>query len=266
MNNKIEIISLRTLSLSKCKGRYRGVNFHLPSPLQGAMLLLLLVFFSFFSTAQNTGLLENVKLTADGDRHERFDRIAFDFYTNRFTGMPQGTKQGDFSFGVSSYWYKDMPFGPKSRAAFAFGLGFSSINMHHNGMFTTTDSMGVSNYTVFEKFPDGQKVYKNKVSFNYVDLPLELRFRNMDGKHKLRFYPGFKGGVLVNNHTKFRDANSKVKIFDLPNRMIYQYGPTVRIMWNNFALYGFYSLTPLFEPNKGPQIYPISIGISWVRF
>jgi hypothetical protein len=230
------------------------------------MLILLFIFISFFSNAQNTGLLENLKLTADGDYHEKFDRIAIDFYTNRFTGLPKDIQQGDYSFGLGVYWYKDLPFGPKSRAAFAFGLGFSSINMHHNGAFSTVDSLGINNFTTLQKLPDNLEVFKNKVSFNYVDVPLELRFRNMSGKHKIRFYPGFKAGVLVNNHTKYRDNDIKIKIFDLPNRMMYQYGPTLRIMWNKIALYGFYSLTPLFEPNKGPQIYPISIGISWVRF
>ena len=245
----------------------KKIEFNIPL-LRGVrgVLFVLGVFMSVVSTAQNSGLLENLKLTADDTRHERFDRIAVDFYANRFLNAPTNITQGDFSFGVSTYWYKDIPLGKKSRVAIAFGAGFSSYSIHHNGRFNLVDSLGINDFVAFEKLPDSIKFYKNKISFNYVDVPFELRFRNMDGKNKIRFYPGFKIGILVNDHTKWRDQNIKLKVYDLPNTLIYQYGPTLRLAWNKIAIHGYYALTPVFQKNKGTQTSLVSLGISWIRF
>ncbi|MFP5470145.1 MAG: porin family protein [Bacteroidia bacterium] len=244
-------------------------NTHLKIPrLRGVrgVLYFICSLFLLNANAQETGLLENLKLTADDTRHERFDRIVVDFYANRFLNAPSTITQGNFSFGISTYWYKDMPLGNKSRFSIAFGAGFSSHSVHHNGVFALRDSMGINDFVSFEKLSDSVNYYKNKIAFNYVDVPFELRFRNMDGKNKLRFYPGFKVGILVNDHTKWRDGNVKIKVYDLPNTLIYQYGVTVRLAWNKIALYGYYSLTPVFEKNKGTQISLVSVGISWIRF
>ena len=80
-----------------------------------------------------------------------------------------------------------------------------------------------------------------------------------------RFYMGFKGGYLVNSHTKFRDDESKIKVYNIKNLLTYRYGPTVRIGFKKVAIHAFYSLTSIFEEGKGPEIYPFSVGLTWMR-
>ncbi len=224
-----------------------------------------LVILSFLCVqlveAQSNGLLSYFKLTADDTKHERFDRIAVDVYHNTFLNLPKGTKVEPYSIGISAYWYKDIPFGEKSRMAFAFGAGLSRYNLHHNGYFEERNG-----FTHYEKLPDSISYRVNKFSFNYIDIPVELRLRKVNGKHQLKFYPGFKGGVLVNNFNKWKTADIKYKFYNMPNTLLYNYGPTLRLAWNKFAIYGFYSLTPFFEEGKGTEMYPVAIGISWIRF
>jgi hypothetical protein len=57
-----------------------------------------------------------------------------------------------------------------------------------------------------------------------------------------------------------------VKFKDVPNIEKLRYGVTARVGWKFINLMGFYSLTDLFTKDKGPEIYPISIGISLMPF
>lgn len=224
-------------------------------------LIVFALLFSQLLEAQSNGLLSYFKLTADDTKHERFDRIAVDVYHNTFLTLPEGVEVKPYSVGISAYWYKDIPFGEKSRTAFAFGAGLSRYNIHHNGQFEERNG-----FTHYEQLPDSVSYKSNKFSFNYIDIPLELRFRKVKGKHNFKFYPGLKAGVLVNNFNKWRTKDIKYKLYNMPNALPYNYGPTLRLAWNKFAIYGFYSLTSFFEEGYGTELYPIAIGISWIRF
>lgn len=218
------------------------------------------------------GLFSYFKLTADDSRFERFDRIVFDLNYDNWDNSPVGVKPRSVSLGVNAYFYKDIPFSKYSNMAFAFGLGVSSHNAHNNAEIVYRVQSDGSIYTALEPFPDGYKYSKNKLSLNYLEIPLELRFRTRykkdDTPYKLnfRFYPGFKGGVLVGSHTKRKDEDSKVKVYDIKNTLVYRYGPTLRIAFNKISFYGFYSLTPMFEKGKGDEIYQYAAGLSLLLF
>lgn len=234
-----------------------------------------LAFIFLFFTALSTnaqGLFEYFKLTADDDGPEKFDRIVLDINYNSFLKPPPGIKLGYYSFGVSAYWFKDVPLGKKSNIAFAFGLGFDSHNVHNNGKVVNNVNSNGDVFVDLQPYPDGQKYRRNKLSFNYVELPVELRIRTMNRSleermgFNFRLYLGFKGGVLVNDHYKFVDADSKIKVYNLQNTNWYRYGPTVRIGFNKIAFCGFYSLTSIFQKDKGVNLVPFSVGISFMRF
>ncbi len=233
------------------------------------------VFSLFIALSLNfhgQGLFEYFKLTADGDGVEKFDRIIVDFTWSHWTETPVGITQGLFSLGISSYWFKDIPIGKKSNFAIAFGLGFDSQNFHHDGQFVFEQDVNGEIYTDLIPLPNDYTYYKNKIALNYVDVPFELRFRTMNKtieerrKFNLRLYLGFKAGVLVNDHLKIKDTESKIKIFNIPNIPPFRYGPTVRIGFNKIAFTAFYSLTNVFEKGMGVDLTPYSIGVSWMRF
>jgi hypothetical protein len=45
-----------------------------------------------------------------------------------------------------------------------------------------------------------------------------------------------------------------------------RFGVQARIGYKWVHLYGYYSLNKLFIANKGPQVYPISIGLTFMPF
>ncbi len=235
------------------------------------IVLSFILLFTNLCGAQ--GLFEYFKLTADDDGPEKFDRIAVDFNWDSWLNTPENIKTGNYSIGVNAYWYKDIPLNPRSTVALAIGLGVGSHNVHHNGQFLTLDSAGTS-FTGLYPLPKETTWRKNKYTATYLDLPLELRFRNMyiesrrkdAGYRTFRFYPGFKFGVLVNDHTKWRDDNIKYKIYNLKNTNWFRYGVTARLAFGKIAFTGYYSLTPLFQKGKGEQLTFYSLGISWIRF
>lgn len=234
----------------------------------GYILILLLTLISYDSDAQ--GLFKYFKWTAYSDGPEKMDHIVLDLNHDRFQTVPTGITQGYFSIGVDAYMFHDHPINKKGTMAWALGLGFSGMNVHHNGQLVYNVE-GDNVVTDLIPYPPGLKFYKNKISLNYVEVPFEFRIRTMNTSIEernvanFRFYMGFKGGVLVNSHTKYKDDEIKVKVYDIENLMMYRYGPTLRIGFKKLSFHAFYSLTSIFEAGKGPQLYPFSVGLSWMR-
>lgn len=232
------------------------------------ILLLLLLLGSLNGKSQ--GLFKYFKWTAYSDGPEKMDHVVIDVNHDRFQALPVGISQSYFSVGVDAYMFHDHPVNKKGTVAWALGLGYSGMNVHHNGQFIY-EVQGSNTTTHLLPYPDGLKIYKNKISLNYVEVPFELRFRTMNKSIEernvanFRFYVGFKGGVLVNSHTKYRDDETKVKVFDIENLLLYRYGPTLRIGFKKLSFHAFYSLTSIFETGKGPELYPFSIGLCWMR-
>jgi len=235
--------------------------------------LFYFIIFTLFTmqiVAQQS-ILNNFKLTADDPtRAERFDRIAIDIKLDQWLTPPKGIATRAYSIGVSAFLYKDMPLTKKSNIAFAFGIGLSSDNIHHNGVFTASTSSGHS-YTSLTPY-NNFKWNINKLTLNYIEVPLEFRFRTMNKsieerrKYNFRFYPGFKIGYLMGSHTKLVTDNVKIKVYRVPNTLPYRYGPTLRIGFNKISFVAFYSLTSIFEDKKGVELNTFSIGVSWLRF
>ena len=216
------------------------------------------------------GLFKFFKWTAYSDGPEKMDHIVIDLNHDRFQSLPDGITQGYFGIGVDAYLFHDHPVNRKGTMAWALGLGFSGMNVHHNGQFVYHVE-GDEVITKLVPYPEGLNYKKNKISLNYVEVPFELRFRTMNTSIEernvanFRFYLGFKGGVLVNSHSKYRDDETKIKVFNIENLLLYRYGPTLRIGFKKLSFHAFYSLTSIFETGKGPEMHPFSVGLSWMR-
>ncbi len=230
-----------------------------------------LVFSLFIVNCFSQGILSYFKITADDAHTERFDRVAIDLKSDQWLDTPKGIYTKWYSIGVSAYLYKDIPLNEKSNLAFAFGVGVSSDNIHHNGTFVTNTDNG-NKYTDFIPYDSEFKPSINKITLNYIEVPFELRFRTMNKsreerrKFNFRFYPGFKAGYMIGNHTKLVTPATKIKVYRTANVLPYRYGPTLRIGFNKISFVAFYSLTGIFESGKGVELNTFSIGVSWLRF
>jgi hypothetical protein len=183
------------------------------------------------------------------------DRIIFDINYDGWLNTPAGIKQKPQSPGVNFYCMYDYPFG-YGPFSVAFGLGLSSHNVHSNASFSYSID---GKYTSLLPFTIPYKL--NKLSCNYLEIPLELRLRT-HGKNSFKMAVGAKIGYAYNIHTKIIDADGKRKNYNIKNIDPLRYGVLFRIGYNKFNLQGFYSLTALFKKGKGePDMIPYSVGI-----
>ena len=183
------------------------------------------------------------------------DRIVFDVNYDAWLNAPPGIKQIPRSPGVNIYLMWDYPFG-HGPLSVAFGAGLSSHDVSSNAQIIYSLD---GKYTSLVPLVTPYKI--NKLSCNYVEIPLELRIRTR-GKNSFKMAVGAKGGYAYNIHTKIVDNDGKRKIYDIKNVDPLRYGVTFRIGYNKFDLQGFYSLSQLFLAGKGePNMIPYSIGV-----
>ncbi|MGB0917414.1 MAG: outer membrane beta-barrel protein [Flavobacteriales bacterium] len=164
----------------------------------------------------------------------------------------------------------------RSNFSVGAGLGFNSHNIHMEGFPIEYAVESGETYTHLDpSFFDGKDINVNKISTNFVDIPVEIRFRSHPRKNGKRIAAsvGFKLGWLVQSHTKtktnqdlyFNGVNfrDKIKTYDIPNLTTFRYGVTARVGYAKFYVNFFYSLTPLFVDGRGTNAVPISIGIGY---
>ncbi len=219
------------------------------------------------STAAATPVENSDAETPKGNQ-KRQDLFYFDLNWDRLLGLDQSIDQRWFGRGLAFGGMYEVPFNKGGNFSFGIGVGFASHNYYTNAVVTRFDSAGV-NYSQFSVVGDTIKD-RGKLSLNYVDLPLELRFRTNPNKkgYQWKLAIGAKLGYLVNAHEKIIDKDKiKVKVYDYPNVTQWRYGVTGRIGYGKVMLSGFYSLSPLFEDGTSTQtINQFSLGISIMPF
>ncbi len=227
---------------------------HLRYFIQKSFLLILFFTATVGAFAQTPGEPQPKKI-ADAK-----DRIIVDFDYDGFLNLPAGIKQKPYSLGGNAYFMWDYPFG-YGPFSVAFGGGFSTHDMHSNGRITYTID---GKYTTLEPLTTQYK--RNKLSCNYVEIPVELRIRTR-GQHSFKFSVGVKAGYAYNVHTKIIDDDGKRKIYDIKNINPWRYGVTMRIGYNKFVLQGFYAFSDLFKKGRGePNMVPFSVGVGLLLY
>jgi hypothetical protein len=74
---------------------------------------------------------------------------------------------------------------------------------------------------------------------------------------------GVIGGVNIGSHTKIKYENNKEKEKRNFNINPFKYDLTGRIGFGDFCIFVNYSMTSLFKIDKGPELYPLTVGISF---
>lgn len=162
-------------------------------------------------------------------------------------------------------------------------LGNSSFSFHP-GIGVGTDKFAFANAHTLEYAEDGSVVFapldsllpgadikKSKIGVNYIDIPIEFRWRmkKHDPKRSFKIAVGGKVGFLFDGKTKIKyriDGDTKVlkrkEDFQLEQ---FRYGVYGKVGFGNFYLNYFYSLSNLFKSGKGPEAneaFPMNIGLT----
>jgi len=213
------------------------------------------------------------------------DRLMLNFYTDLWQDVDSSATVSPYCPGFDIYMMYALPFG-KSKFSFDLGLGIGTHNLRSDAIpenelkFDVPSSEYVeTGRTIFSRIPGSVNSNEieydiNKLTLTYFDIPLELRYKAENKKGKaIKFAVGFKTGYLLNSHTKYKGddptgsgADIKNKTFRIRNIESLRYGVTLRFGYGMYNVFGFYSLTKLFETNKGPEMYPVSVGICITPF
>ncbi len=113
-------------------------------------------------------------------------------------------------------------------------------------------------------------IQKNRLQTTYLRAPLLLEFQIPAGSKRIYLSAGPVAGVKLFSNTKivYKDRGDKQKIKDKDDYNIspLRYGFTARAGYRGLRLFANYYMTPLFEANKGPELYPFSVGLTLLDF
>lgn len=220
------------------------------------MKKLLIVLFSllFVSNIFSQVISESTK--------KKFS-IGVDLFSDIWFDVPDNISQRTINKGFDIFGMYNNQFG-KSNFSFAIGAGLGTHNFFSNSKIEDVRSDSI----VFITIPDSVSYKKSKISVTYLDLPIEFRFKT---KGKFKMSLGFKAGYLINSNAKYKgnianDLKVKEKRKDIKNLETFRYGATFRIGLGGFSLYGYYSLSKLFKKDQSNEMYPVSVGITFMPY
>lgn len=114
---------------------------------------------------------------------------------------------------------------------------------------------------------------KNKLKVTYIQVPLVLGFRiGNPNKTRVGLQFGAIGAYKIGSKMKQKyylpesDTKQKNKVKDDFNINPFKVDLVARINIGDIGLFGKYSVTSLFEPNKAPELYPFSVGFTFGGF
>lgn len=223
------------------------------------------------------GKSENEKVK---NKYAKYDlsRRAIDHFMFQFGYLGWSNATGDFALHGFSREFNaafmlDHAIKSNPHFSIGYGIGYNSTNAFMNGKYANIGSTSAS-LTINNNGSDGERFKKFKIVFSYVEIPLEFRWsNNIENPTKgLRFAIGLKGGLLLQAHTKAKNAVNAVgqsefgtsyieKIYSKRFFNSTKADATFRASLGIFSLYGTYQLTPLLKNGAGPTINPYSIGI-----
>lgn len=189
--------------------------------------------------------------------------FGLDYYTDIWLKKPPDIKTRAINQGISVFGMYNYPFG-ESNFSIAIGIGTGFHNMYTKGRIEDIKADTIT----FVQIPDSINYKRYKLGLSYFDIPLEFRFKTAK---KFRMAVGVKFGFLLDAKTKYkgnREDGELVNIKEKPvnNVQNFRFGPTFRVGYDWFNVFVYYQVTKVFEPGRGPDIYPLSVGITLLPF
>jgi hypothetical protein len=202
------------------------------------------------------------------DEIKRKFTFGLDVFTDIWQDIPKSINTGTINPGVNVFGSYNFMIG-NGGVSFSPGLGIGVHNMFNSSFVYSNDN---STYFVPIKdtLPD-LSYKKSKFVATYLDIPFEIRYKS---KSEFRVAVGFKFGFLMMGNSKYKGDNYQDGTTDLviykkkkiPYLEKNRYGFTARIGYKWLNLWGYYQLSTLFQEGKGPEMYPISVGITIIPF
>lgn len=196
------------------------------------------------------------------EKLRKYDRLIVDVVFNDWYGDREVFSSPWNSMGLNIALFGQSVLTKANTVSFAYGLSFSHFN---NKTYIDFQKNTVDQSTEITNFLATTNVVKNKFTANYLEVPLEFRFRTK-GYHHFKWMFGGKIGYQLNTFTKqhFQEGGNTYvsKNYNFPDNNRWRYGVTARMGVRNIALYGAFYFSELFQSEESVQLTPLSIGVS----
>ncbi|MFI5135885.1 MAG: outer membrane beta-barrel protein [Chitinophagales bacterium] len=231
-------------------------------------IFLLSLFFPLVGFAQDSVHVVPEMPASSGLLHLQRTFVFIDITQNFWLNKPDSVTTKFISGGFNFNFSYEIHL-VKNIFSIAPGIAFSNMTVKNNSMIWY-DEMS-NNPTAFTHLIpyDPSLIKKSKISTDYLDIPIELRFRINPDERGKNFWidPGFRFGFLISDFWKYHFNNGsggwqKAKVYQTYNMNDFHYGISLRTGFYKFGVYAFYSLSDLFEKDKGTTLSPFSIGIT----
>jgi hypothetical protein len=188
-----------------------------------------------------------------------------------WVGQPDSISTKGLPRSLNIYIMLNFPFKTNPHWSVALGPGIASDNMYFDKM-----TVGIKDATTsvhFNDVSDTSHFKKYKLSTNYLEVPVELRYRfnpNNDRK-SVKLAVGAKVGTLLNAHVKGRilqnSAGQTLNDYTLKESSKHFFSKQRlsvmgRIGIGPYSLFASYSLTPVFQEGLGTTVRPLTIGLT----
>ena len=198
----------------------------------------------------------------EAEKLRKYDRLMIDIVYNDWPGDRDYFQSPWYSIGFNTSLMFDKVLTKSNTVSFGWGVAFSHTNNYSSGRFNRNTQDG---FTFIDDFPAGEEPLRSKFSANYIEVPLEFRFKTKGYKH-FKFMIGGKIGYQLNAFDKIVNKVNGVtystKNFNFPDRNPLRYGATVRIGIRNWSLFGAYYFSELFTDSQSVQLTPYSVGLT----
>lgn len=148
----------------------------------------------------------------------------------------------------------------KKRLGLVTGLGFSWNNYQLDNKQMVLKNDGDSLYAIEDTV---MSYSKNKLNAIFINVPLMLEFQQPLGNKDFWIAVGGYAGVKIGSGTKLKtNDGDKTKVRKDFHMNTLRYGLRAQVGFENFGVYCNYSLQSLFKKDEGPELYPISLGVT----
>ena len=226
------------------------------------LALIILVLSTFICPYPSYAQVKNVKKDPNKKPEIIRDRFMLDFFHTFWMGTPGEINAKKFHPGFNVAGMYDFKLPNDAPFSFGLGLGFSYYTLYSNATLGA-DSNGVMQFTAI---PENISYKRSKMIFTNIHIPLEFRYRHPCG-YKISL--GIRVGLTTGITTRYRGNNPlnpdeylNIKNFDIKNKQRVNFDVYLRTGWKFVGVYFCYEVTSLFKSGKGPQLHPMSLGLT----
>ncbi|MGQ1889414.1 PorT family protein [Thermophagus sp. OGC60D27] len=192
-----------------------------------------------------------------------------------FSGeLPQGASWLDLNsgksvaVGMNIFQYNIGLQKNRNNMGLVTGLGWIINNYRFDSQFVPyRDEAGMTSY-----FESTRSIEKSKLVTSFATVPLlfEYQFPSHDRESGIFISAGLYGSFRLGSHLKVvyneGGGRDKEKSREDLNLNAFKYGAMVRAGYKWIKLYAKWDFTPLFEKDRGPEVYPWTVGLTLLQF